>query len=328
MPGPTPTGQQGTNGTGRRWPLAVVTTPCGGHARAMFAPHPLPGSVVVAADGSDHAMAAVEWAARQAILERRALSVVHADETRLLDARAWARAEDGGAPALLRTGHQTAVEVVDEAVAAARAVAPGVRVAGVIVDDDPRQALLAAGRIAHLLVLGSRGRGPARSLLLGSVSAGVVRHAECPVVVARPGTGTGARGIVVGTDGSAASRLAVEFAFQLASFRQTPLVVVHSTFDVLARAGRTVLSDLEDPSLLLAESLAGLREKYPTVDVQTEVLHGLVDQALTENAPPHELLVVGRAPTTTLGDLGGSISLSVLERARGMVAVVPEPRHT
>ena len=36
-----------------------------------------------------------------------------------------------------------------------------------------------------LLVLGSRGLGPVRRRLMGSVSESVVRHAHCPVLVAR-----------------------------------------------------------------------------------------------------------------------------------------------
>jgi nucleotide-binding universal stress UspA family protein len=59
-----------------------------------------------------------------------------------------------------------------------------------VVRDDPATALVRLSAGADLLVVGSRGRGGFRSLLLGSVSHRVLQLAECPVVVVRPGTAT------------------------------------------------------------------------------------------------------------------------------------------
>ena len=54
-----------------------------------------------------------------------------------------------------------------------------------------------------MVVLGSRGRGPMRTLLLRSVGVAVTKHAECPVVVVRPGNrGLVRNGVLVGADGS------------------------------------------------------------------------------------------------------------------------------
>jgi nucleotide-binding universal stress UspA family protein len=53
--------------------------------------------------------------------------------------------------------------------------------------DAPTQLAEAAReRHAPLLVLGSRGRGPLRAELLGSVSAAATRFAPCPVVIVSP----------------------------------------------------------------------------------------------------------------------------------------------
>jgi nucleotide-binding universal stress UspA family protein len=52
-----------------------------------------------------------------------------------------------------------------------------------ILFNDAVEGLLAAGRHVDLLVMGSRGRGPLRAAILGSVSHSVARRAPCPVLI-------------------------------------------------------------------------------------------------------------------------------------------------
>ncbi|PSK97748.1 nucleotide-binding universal stress UspA family protein [Murinocardiopsis flavida] len=63
----------------------------------------------------------------------------------------------------------------------------GVRVRVAVVEEHPAQALLTESESADLVVVGSRGRGGFRGLLLGSVGQAVLHHAAVPVVVTRPG---------------------------------------------------------------------------------------------------------------------------------------------
>ena len=66
---------------------------------------------------------------------------------------------------------------------AARSVHPGLEVETRILDGHAGKALAEASEDVDLLVCGSRGYGPIRSVLLGSVSRYLVDSAACPVLV-------------------------------------------------------------------------------------------------------------------------------------------------
>src|SRR4030095_873413 len=85
--------------------------------------------------------------------------------------------------------------VLDELTAHVRAAGldPAVRVTCHAVHRSPVKALMAAAEGAHRLVVGARGGGGFRGLLLGSVSDQLVHHAPCPVTVIR--TGAHGRGL-------------------------------------------------------------------------------------------------------------------------------------
>jgi nucleotide-binding universal stress UspA family protein len=270
------------------------------------------GSVLVAVDGSSHASRAVRWAAQQASLEHRRLMVVSVG--------------------------RTAAGLADDAATAAQLAHPDLSVTATAVGGDPREVLIDASTHTHLVVVGSRGRGAVRSMLLGSVSATVSAHSACPVIVCRPPAGHTQSGVVVGADATPESLPVIEFAYRLASLRNLPLTVVHTYWDaavVLAqyRESRGEKADwpqLDDLRATLSESTADLAQRYPEVAVAFTLKHGFADEAVSPRHGGWDLIVVGRHPMTSLARvLTGSIATAVVERAQSTVAVVPqEPRSS
>jgi nucleotide-binding universal stress UspA family protein len=161
-------------------PLLVV--PDGGGA--------LDGPVVAAYDGSDGATRAIETVGR--LLPGHATVVVHAWESvyQSLETRALATAGPiADLPeiiaALQRAVVDRAAATTENGLAAARAA--GLDAVGDTIEahEGAWRAVAAAARAhgASVIAVGSRGLGGARSVLLGSVSSGLVQNAELPVLV-------------------------------------------------------------------------------------------------------------------------------------------------
>jgi len=148
---------------------------------------PAPGApVVTGVDGSRASLAAAEAAAREASMRSAPLVVVHARPT---IADPYGR----GMPALSARA-ATDVDENDPTHRAAQAVGarlrtqhPGLEVHVALLDDDPAHALVEASKEAVLVVVGSRGLGAFRGMLLGSVSSDVVRNAASTVLVLHDG---------------------------------------------------------------------------------------------------------------------------------------------
>ncbi|NUU17573.1 universal stress protein [Cellulomonas humilata] len=156
-------------------PVVVVRR----HAEAAAPPARRP--VVVAVDGSPTSVRAVDLAFDQASRLGAPLVAVHAWEL----------------PALMGPVPPWMPEEVDDLRTAERALLaeslaghaeryPDVEVHAVVRRGAPAHVVLSAAADAELLVVGSRGRGGFRGLLLGSVSRTVLQHAVCPVVVVHP----------------------------------------------------------------------------------------------------------------------------------------------
>lgn len=285
------------------------------------------GAVVVGYDGSQDADRALTWAAEQASLEGRPLVVTYAvDVSRLLS-----YGFGGVESAPIISSQDWARSVSFSAGERALGDHPGLHVRVAISDDDPRLLLASFSVDAHLLVLGARGRGPLAGALLGSVSANVVRHASCPVVVLRPGShGGDGNGVVVGADGRVGSTAVVEQAFRMASLRRLPLTVAHA-FNILPRSyfGDVPASETEiaEEGVLLAESVAGLSEQFPDVVVTRVLEQGHLPDLLVGPERHWDLVVLGHHHRSLTDRLTTeSMALQVLQSAQTGVMVVPQGR--
>jgi nucleotide-binding universal stress UspA family protein len=131
------------------------------------------GLIVVGIDGSAAARHALVWALEETRIREASLRVV----------MAWSyldKLEDHFDP---RRGEDAARGRLKEAVKAVTAGASDVPIEPMLVNDLPARALLGAAAGADLLVVGARGLGGIRGVLLGSVSQQVAQHAPCPVVI-------------------------------------------------------------------------------------------------------------------------------------------------
>jgi nucleotide-binding universal stress UspA family protein len=138
------------------------------------------GRIVVGVDGSEHSRRALRWALEEAELRGATLQAV----------AAWSYPYMVGADAVVTSAmvdprelQATAAQSLEEAIEACATPAQRQSIERTVVEDRPARALLDAARDADLLVVGSRGRGGFKGLLLGSVSSQCVHHAPCPVVV-------------------------------------------------------------------------------------------------------------------------------------------------
>lgn len=196
-----------------------------------------------------------------------------------------------------------------------------------VLRDNVVGALSDCSREAQLVVLGSRGLGSIARRLLGSVSSGLIHHAQCPVVVVHHYTEKpdAAAPIMVGVEGSPTSDAAVAFAFDAASRRGVDVVAVHAWTDVGAFPAFMDWDLVEvQAHEILAERLAGYQEQYPDVHVVRRVLCDRPAHWLVEGSKQVQLVVVGSRGRGGFAGLRlGSVASAVAQQSFAPVAVVP-----
>ncbi|HEY2641106.1 MAG TPA: universal stress protein [Streptosporangiaceae bacterium] len=131
--------------------------------------------IVVGVDGSVSSQEALRWAAHFAAIFAAKLEVVAAWE--YPPSYGWSAIAPEWDPT------QDMMKVLHDAVQAVFGDQPGPAMQLVVREGGAAKVLLEASEGAVMLVVGSRGHGGFAGLLLGSVSANVAEHAECPVFI-------------------------------------------------------------------------------------------------------------------------------------------------
>jgi nucleotide-binding universal stress UspA family protein len=210
---------------------------------------------------------------------------------------------------------------------------PGASVVRRAVCDLPARALLEAAQEADLLVVGARGLGGFRGLLLGSVSQRCAHRATVPLVIIRESAAATASGrIVVGVDGSATSTAALEWAVEEAELRACGLTVLNAWHD--GSSGREPLGLAADPEVveatarrLVEEMIDDRVDTGASVDIQAAIVRAGAAEALVRASESALVLVVGNRGHGTLGGmLLGSVAQQAAHHARCPLVLVPGTR--
>jgi nucleotide-binding universal stress UspA family protein len=289
-----------------------------------------PKSILLATDGSEDASLAGRAAVDLTTRTGSELHVLHV----------WRSVPTTRFEAFVRAQLELeARKLLDEQTA--RVQESGARVAGAhFMEGSAVDGVLdLAGEIgADLIVMGSRGRGPVRRLVLGSVSEGVVHHARCPVLVLRGGGGAWPpKRFVAGDDGSEAAMAAASLAAGIGKLFWAGGLLLRAypklpEMDLEGRAldARMVDDELRREEGKLEEWAAQIKGDLGVrlrvrIDVGDPAA-GLLEAADEKNEGEKTLLAVG---SRGLGPVErarlGSVSTKVLRGAKGPVLVSPRP---
>jgi nucleotide-binding universal stress UspA family protein len=273
-------------------------------------------AIVVGINGSAGSDAALTWALQRASRDKLPVIALHAVDDRWMS-------PDFQYHELIR---QSGMDLLEKAKASAHEQAPDVEVDIQLRHGSGGSVLRDVSKEAAIIVVGGHEKhhldgGPVTDRALQVVSA-----SECPVAVIPAKPGAGAKGVVVGVDGSAESQQAVAVAAAEADKGGDELTVVLA-FKTPARWVEKQLpssglaeSIVEEDRIVLAESVAGLGDKYPDL---------VVHQRLETNTQPAKALVdiAGDARLLVIGSHGrGGFSRTVLgSTAHAVLLNVPCP---
>lgn len=287
--------------------------------------------IVVAVDGSPASNQAVRWAANCALKRGEPLRLVSTySMPQFLYAEGMVPPQE-----LYEELESETMEKINAAEKIVKDFSDAVEVSHQVEEGNPIDMLLDISEDCTMIVMGSRGLGGLSGMVMGSVSAAVVSHAKCPVVVVREESDvnqdTKYGPVVVGVDGTGVAEKAIEMAFSEAKARGAKLRALHTWIDMQVQtslaglnASQTQWDDVEeDQKRLLKEHLAPFVARYPEVEVEEVITRERPVRALADAAVDAQLLVVGSHGRGGFrGMLLGSTSRALLQESPCPLMVV------
>jgi len=288
-------------------------------------------SIVVGVENTAAAERALDRALLEARRTGRPVRVVRAWQTPVWVGAAMGQTYDYDVFAAQVSSAEAARMETEELVEKARArlpEGPPVEIRITVAEGSAGLALVTAAEGEALLVVGSHSRAGRGGALFGSTTAHVLHHTETPVMVVPhegPPAGT-FHTVVVGLDGSEASRSALRWAHQAARDNQCSLMLVHAWEIANVPGDEHVFFDSDITGFeatLRAWLLDEAAEVLDVDDVQVIALHGSPSRMLVSTVGPDDLLVVGSRGEGGFAGLHlGSVSTQCARHATGVVTVV------
>jgi len=282
-----------------------------------------PRPIVVGVDGSMKNAAALTWAAAEAERARLPLQLLMVSEKQNPEQPPYSPVPPSGPV-------DYAYRVLDRQATKLMQSHPDLEVTTDVRVDDPRGGLVTASKHAEMVVVGKRGLGAFKRMMLGSTSIEVAGRSMVPVIVVPNSWHVSPDDrsvILVGIDIDRDCNALLDFAFRRAEELRAPLLALHS-WDIHPSVGLSADDRAawgKDVQRSVATTIAPWQRRHPEVHALAAQRHAHAAQGLLDAAADAQLLVLGRHMTVHphLGLGIGSVARTVMHYAKVPVAVIP-----
>ncbi len=265
-----------------------------------------PGPVVVGIDGSDAAIGAAQWAAKEAIHHDVPLRLVYVIDV----------AGDAIAPPRVYPAEE---EYAESSLRAACLAVEGkglpVKIDTAVLRGDVDSALIAESAEATLICVGSVGISQVASRVLGSTATSLAEHAHCPVAIIRRAADTPlpeAGFIAAVLDDEPGSDAVMYWAMEQARVRRSPVLALG--------VWRRALFKIDDEKFY--QRLDRWLRRYPDVEVEVASTRMSATRYLESRIGDVQLAVIAGADSKRAAQLVGPHGMPIRTHADCSVLIV------